>query len=275
LAPVSRRTAIKRTVSTCTVALACAGPLQSGPALAGDQQTGPAAGVKLLVFDVFGTVVDWRSSVIAEGEQLGKAKKLRVDWAAFADAWRGAYGPSMDKVRKGQLPWTKLDDLHRMSLDELLRRFKIEGLTEEEKAHFNRAWHRLKPWPDAVQGLTRLRKRYLIAPLSNGNLGLLTNLAKHAGLPWDCILSAELVRHYKPDPEVYRSAYEFFDLKPGEVMMVAAHSDDLVVPRELGMKTAYVHRPKEHPGKESKLPSKDAVDFIVKDFIELASRLGL
>jgi len=126
-----------------------------------------------------------------------------------------------------------------------------------------------------VEVLTRLRKRYLIAPLSNGNLSLLTNMAKHAGLPWDCVLSAELVRHYKPDPEAYRSAFEFFDLKPGEVMMVAAHSDDLAVPKKLGMKTAYVHRPKERPGKEPKLPSKDAFDFIVKDFIKLASCLGI
>jgi len=275
MAPVSRRTAIRRTVSTCTIALACAGSVQSSPAVAAGQQTDLAAGVKLLVFDVFGTVVDWRSSVIAEGEQLGKAKGLQVDWAAFADASRAAYGPSMDKVRKGELPWTKLDDLHRRSLDELLRRFKIEGLAEEEKAHFNRVWHRLNPWPDSVEGLTRLRKRHLIAPLSNGNLGLLTNLAKHAGLPWDCILSAELVRHYKPDAEVYRSAYEFFDLKPGEVMMVAAHPGDLAVPKKLGMRTAYVHRPKERPGQKTKLPAPGSFDFIVKDFIELASRLGL
>ncbi|MFZ2644378.1 MAG: HAD family hydrolase, partial [Verrucomicrobiia bacterium] len=149
-------------------------------------------GVKLLVFDVFGTVVDWRSSVIAEGEQLGRTKGLSVDWAAFADAWRAAYAPSMDKVRKGLLPWTKLDDLHRKSLDELVQRFKIKGLSEKEKDRFNRVWHRLTPWPDSVDGLARLRKRYLIAPLSNGNLALLTHMAKHAGLPWDCILSAEL-----------------------------------------------------------------------------------
>lgn len=232
-------------------------------------------GVKLLVFDVFGTVVDWRSSVIAEGEQLGRTKGLSVDWAAFADAWRAAYAPSMDKVRKGLLPWTKLDDLHRKSLDELVQRFKIKGLSEKEKDRFNRVWHRLTPWPDSVDGLARLRKRYLIAPLSNGNLALLTHMAKHAGLPWDCILSAELVRHYKPDVEVYRSAFEFFDLKPAEVMMVAAHPNDLWVPKKLGMKTAYVHRPKEHGGPAPKLPPTNAFDFVVKDFLDLASRLGL
>ncbi len=159
------------------------------------------AGVQLLVFDTFGTVVDWRLSIVAEGEKLGKAKGLKVDWAAFADAWRGGYGPSMNRVRTGELPWTKLDVLHRMTLDSLLTKFKIEGLSEAEKDHFNRAWHRLHAWPDAVAGLTRLRKRYVIAPLSNGNVSLLTNMAKFTGLPWDTVLSTELVRHYKPDKE--------------------------------------------------------------------------
>ena len=165
-----------------------------------------AAAVKVLAFDVFGTVVDWRSSVIAEGEQLGKTKKLNVDWAAFADAWRAVYRPSLDRVQKGELPWTKLDVLHRMSLEEILKKFKIEGLSEDEKAHFNRVWHRLKPWPDSVPGLQRLKSRFVITTLSNGNISLLTNMAKHAGLPWDCILSAENVHHYKPDPR---------DLSPG------------------------------------------------------------
>ncbi len=272
---LSRRTALRHILLTSTTVSASAGLIVRGKMFAAELPTGPAADVKLLVFDVFGTVVDWRSSVIAEGEQLGKAKGLSADWAAFTDTWRAAYAPSMDKVRKGDLPWTKLDDLHRMSLDELLHRFKIEGLTEEEKDHFNRVWHRLKPWPDSVEGLARLRKRHLIAPLSNGNLALLTDMAKHVGLPWDCILSAELVRHYKPDAEVYRSAYEFFNLKPGEVMMVAAHPGDLLVPKKLGMKTAYVHRPKEHRGPEPKLPPTGTFDFVVKDFLELASRLGL
>ncbi|HBO43666.1 MAG TPA: haloacid dehalogenase type II [Planctomycetaceae bacterium] len=229
----------------------------------------------MMVFDIFGTTVDWRSSVIAEGERLGRKKGLKVDWGAFADAWRAAYGPSMNRVRKGKLPWTKLDALHRASLDELLRRFKIEGLSEDERADFNRAWHRLRPWPDAVEGLTRLRERYVIAPLSNGNLSLLTNLAKFAGLPWDCVLSAELVRHYKPDPEVYRSASEFFDLRPSEVMMVAAHRSDLEVPKKLGMRTAYVHRPYEGgTGRGSPMPPAGSFDLLVADFGELASRLG-
>lgn len=235
-----------------------------------------AGAVRLLVFDTFGTVVDWRSSIIAEGEQLGRAKGVTVDWAAFADAWRGGYGPSMNRVRKGELPWTKLDVLHRMILDELLVRFKIEGLTEEEKRHFNRAWHRLKPWPDAVDGLSRLKKRYIIAPLSNGNVSLLTEMAKQARLPWDCILSTELVRHYKPDKETYLMPGDFFDLQPGEVMMVAAHDGDLQAAQALGLKTAFVHRPLEFgPGKAPKLPAAGRFDFVAKDFRDLASQMAL
>ena len=185
------------------------------------------AAVKALTFDTFGTVVDYRSTIIAEGEALGKAKGLKVDWARFADAWRSGYAPAMNRVRTGELPWTKLDALHRMTLDRLLREFNITGLSEPEIDHLNHVWHRLKPWPDAVSGLTRLKKKFVIAPLSNGNLALLTNMAKHAGLPWDCILGAELARHYKPDRETYLTAAELLDLKPSEIMMVAAHQDDL------------------------------------------------
>ena len=234
--------------------------------------------VQLLVFDTFGTVVDWRSSVIAEGEQLGRAKGLKVDWAAFADAWRGGYGPSMNRVRKGDLPWTKLDVLHRMVLDELLVKFKIEGLTEPEKDHLNKVWHRLRAWPDAAAGLTRLKKRFVIAPLSNGNVSLLTDMAKFTGLPWDVILSTELVRHYKPDPETYLMPGEFWDLKPESVMMVAAHAGDLNSARKLGLRTAYVHRPfefgKDRPERAPTMPKPDSYDFVCKDFRELASRLG-
>ena len=159
--------------------------------------------IKALTFDVFGTVVDWRSSVIRDGERLGERLGLDIDWAAFADAWRGGYGPSMNRVRTGELPWTKIDDLHRMILDELLKKFGISGLSEEEIADFNRVWHRLDPWPDAAGGLWRLKSRYLISTLSNGNVSLLANMAKYGGLPWDCILSAELAGHYKPDAETY------------------------------------------------------------------------
>jgi 2-haloacid dehalogenase len=232
--------------------------------------------VQLLVFDTFGTVVDWRSAVTAEGEALGKAKGLKIDWAEFADAWRAGYGPSMNRVRSGELPWTKLDVLHRMTLDTLLERYKIEGLSESEKAHFNRVWHRLKGWPDSVSGLTRLRKRFVLSPLSNGNVSLLTEMGKFAGLPWDCILSVELVRHYKPDKETYLMPGEFFDLPPADVMMVAAHPGDLDAAKALGLKTAYVHRPLEYgSGRPSNPPPAGRFDFMAKDFRDLASQLGV
>ena len=240
--------------------------------------TGQYANLKLLVFDTFGTVVDWRSVVIEEGQQLSKTKGLQVDWPAFADEWRGAYGPSMNRVRKGELPWTKLDALHRMSLDTLLTKHNITQLTEPEKVQFNKVWHRGRPWPDSVPGLTRLKTRFTIAPLSNGNISLLTDMAKHSGIPWDCILGAELVRHYKPDPETYMSPVEFFDLTPPEVMMVAAHVPDLQVPKRLGLRTAYVHRPYEGGtggAAKAQMPAAGSFDFIVKDMKELATALGV
>ena len=188
--------------------------------------TGPAD-VRALAFDVFGTVVDWRTSIIREGQQLGRAKGVKADWARFADAWRAGYGPAMDRVRKGELSWTRIDTLHRMILDSLLAEYGITGLSEAEKDHFNRAWHRLDPWPDAVDGLTRLKKKYIITTLSNGNMSLLTNMAKSAKLPWDCILSAELAKRYKPDREVYLMAADLLGVRPQQVMMVAAHAGDL------------------------------------------------
>jgi 2-haloacid dehalogenase len=230
---------------------------------------------QVLVFDTFGTVVDWRSSVIAEGETLGRTKGVKVDWPAFADAWRGGYAPSMDRVRKGELPWTKLDALHRMVLDELLPKYGLSSLSEPEKVAFNRVWHRLQPWPDSVNGLTRLRARFVISPLSNGNLALLTNMAKHAKLPWDCILSTELVRHYKPDKETYLMPGEFFDLPPAQVMMVAAHPGDLQAAKALGLKTAYVHRPLEYgAGKAAPAPAAGTFDYHATDFLQLAQQLG-
>lgn len=231
--------------------------------------------LKLLAFDVFGTVVDWRSSVIAEGEQLGKAKGITIDWAEFADAWRAIYRPYMDKVQNGELPWTKLDDLHRMMLAETLKKFGIQSLSDEEKEQLNRVWHRLKPWPDSVAGLQRLKSRFVIAPLSNGNISLLTNMAKHAALPWDCILSAENVRRYKPDPSVYLLAPQLFDLKPEQVMMVAAHEHDLQAASKHGLRTAYVHRPLEHGArKAAAIPPKERYDIVAADFLELAGQLS-
>jgi 2-haloacid dehalogenase len=226
---------------------------------------------RALVFDVFGTVVDWRSAVIRDGGALGHPN---VDWAAFADAWRSRYAPSMDRVRRGEIPWTKLDDLHRASLDELLDELGIEDLTDAERAHFNKVWHRLDPWPDAVEGLTRLKQRYVIAPLSNGNVALLTNMAKRAGLPWDLILSAELAHHYKPDAETYLMAPELLDLRPEQVMMVAAHVEDLRAARENGLRTAYVPRPLEFGPDREADPPDPRFDLVAEDFVELAEKLG-
>ncbi len=185
---------------------------------------GPApGGVSVLVFDVFGTVVDWRSGLIAEAGRIGRARGIAVDGPALADAWAKSYQPAMDRVRSGELPWTKLEGLLRSVAGDLLVRFGLGDLSVKEKEDFVHAWRRLPPWPDAVEGLTRLRRRRVIAPLSNANVALLTHMARAAGLPWDCILSAELVRRYKPAPEVYRMVPEMFDVKPSEVMMVAAH----------------------------------------------------
>lgn len=233
------------------------------------------AAVKALTFDVFGTVVDWRSTIIDEGAALNRSRGLKLDWAHFADAWRGRYAPSMDRVRRGELPWTRLDDLHRMALDELLVEFSVEGLTEDEKAQLNRVWHRLRPWPDAVEGLTRLRRRFALATLSNGNVALLMNMAKHAGLPWDCILSAELFHAYKPDQQVYRGSADLLGLRPDEVMMVAAHQGDLRAAQAAGLRAAFVTRPLEHgPDAKPDLTPDPAFDVVASDFLDLARQLG-
>ena len=232
--------------------------------------------VKALVFDVFGTVVDWRTSIAREGEVLARRKDItHVDWLEFADDWRAGYGPSMNRVRRDELPWTRIDDLHRMILDELLIKYGLAGLTEDEKRDFNKAWHRLDPWPDSVPGLSRLRQLYIIATLSNGNIALLTNMAKYAGLPWDCILSAELVRHYKPDPETYLMTADLLGIEPSQIMMTAAHKDDLKAARALGLKTAFVPRPLEHgPRREIDTLSEEWIDVFAGDIEDLAQKMG-
>lgn len=232
------------------------------------------SGVKCLTFDVFGTVVDWRGSVIRECEELGRQRGVDVDWAALVDAWRGGYAPAMDRVRRGELPWTRLDELHRMTLDRLLDEFGITGLAEADIAHLNRAWHRLEPWPDSVEGLTRLRRKFVLATLSNGNISLLVNMARHAGLPWDCVLSSELARHYKRDPEVYRMAAYLLDVRPEEVLMVAAHQDDLQAARREGFRTAFVLRPLEYgPNADIDLTPDPDFDLVARDFLDLADQL--
>jgi 2-haloacid dehalogenase len=226
--------------------------------------------VKALTFDVFGTLVDWRGSIIREGAGWGR----QVDWGKFADSWRAGYAPAMSKVREGKLPWTKLDDLHRMILEDLLREFGIEGLSEDEKDHWNRVWHRLSPWPDAVEGLALLKKKYTVAALSNGNMSLLVDLSKNAGLEWDAVLSAEIFRHYKPDREVYFGAADLLGCKPEEVMMVAAHPKDLKAARSAGLATAYVERPLEKgPGGKVDFEVGDSFDLVARDFVELSREL--
>lgn len=238
-------------------------------------QANPVDDVKALTFDVFGTVVDWRSSIIAEGRALEREKGIKADWDAFADAWRGKYQPSLSRVRDGEVPWTNLDALHRASLDELLEEFDIATLDEQEKVHLNRVWHRLQPWPDSVEGLTRLKRRYILATLSNGNVALLVNMAKHTGLPWDAILGAEVARHYKPQPQAYLTTAELLGLAPGECMMVAAHNGDLLAASALGFRTAFVARPTEYgPHQDKDFEAEHDFDVIADSFVELAEKLG-
>lgn len=227
-----------------------------------------------MLFDVFGTVVDWRGSIIRAGQHLGREQGFRIDWEAFADAWRAGYRPAMSRVRSGELPWTTIDGLHRMILDELLGRFGIKGLAQADIDHLNRIWHRLKPWPDARRGLARLRRGYTLATLSNGNVALLVNMAKNAGLPWDCVLSAEMFRHYKPDPEAYLGAAALLGLEPREAMMVAAHKDDLFAAQRCGLATAFVPRPLEH-GPRVRVDAKPerGFDCNASDFEDLADKL--
>lgn len=234
--------------------------------------------VKACVFDTFGTVVDWRSSVIAESTRRGNARGFDINWAEFADRWRMAYAPSMDKVRKGELPWTSLDDLQRMLLDGLLEDYRIEGLSEEEKIDWARAWRRLKPWPDSVEGLTRLKTKYIISPMSNGNVALMAHLAKFADLPWDVILGSDLVRHYKPDREMYLSAPLYLDLKPEEVLMCAAHVGDLQAARACGLRTAFIYRPAEFGGGPAGVPDEanpGEFDVVSESIVDLAKQLGV
>jgi 2-haloacid dehalogenase len=232
--------------------------------------------IRALAFDVFGTVVDWRSSIIAELQSFGETHGLHADWPTLADNWRKGYLPAMDRVRRGELPWTKIDDLHRMILEEILGAAGITSICVEEIDELNRAWHRLDPWPDTVDGLTRLKQRFTITTLSNGNVSLLTNMAKRAGLPWDTVISAELFRHYKPDREAYVGCADLLDIKPAELMLVAAHPGDLRAARDAGLMTAYVTRPLEYgPNQRAHRFDDGEFDFAATDFLDLAAQLGV
>ena len=233
--------------------------------------------VRACLFDVFGTVVDWRTSVSRDLAAWAKQKGIAgIDWTEFAVEWRKLYQPSMQEVRSGRRAWTILDVLHRESLEKLIARYRIEGLAEADVEHMNRVWHRLDPWPDAVPGLVRLKSRLIIAPCSNGNIALMVNMAKRAGLPWDCILGAETARAYKPVPEAYLASCRQLGLAPASVMMVAAHNNDLKAAKAQGLATAFVARPTEHgPGQTTDLAADPAcVDVPARDFVELAAKLG-
>ena len=230
--------------------------------------------VKALVFDTFGTVVDWRTSIIRQLSELGTRKGIQADWEAFADAWRAGYQPGIERVRHGERAWATIDVLHRERLDDLLHTFAIGNLSEDDKQDLNRAWHRLDPWPDSVEGLQRLKRRYILSTFSNASFACLVNMARHAGLSWDCIFCADIVRHFKPYPETYLGVIELLALPPHEVMLVAAHNYDHRHARSHGMRTAYVNRPTEfRPNQTTDLKAEDDWDIIVDSFSELADVL--
>lgn len=233
--------------------------------------------LRALLFDVFGTVVDWRSGVAREGEAMAARLGLPgVDWGSVADRWRALYQPAMEEVRSGRRPFVPLDVLHRENLEAVLAEFGIEGLPASEVDALNLAWHRLDPWPDSVAGLTRLRERYIVAPHSNGNVALMVDMAKRAGLPWDCILGAEVTRHYKPAPESYREACRLLGLRGEECMMVAAHQSDLIAARDAaGVRTAFIPRPDEYAsGRQRDVALRAEFDIVAPDLVALAERLG-
>src|SRR5579871_1703129 len=230
--------------------------------------------IKALTFDVFGTVVDWRSGVAREAERVLAPKGASLDWGRFADRWRARYQPAMEPVRTGARPFVVLDVLHREGLLEVLAEFGVEGLSPAEIEDLNLAWHRLDPWPDVAEGMARLRRRFILASLSNGNVRLIVDMARRAGLPWDAILGAEVARAYKPQADAYDAAARLLSLDPGECLMVAAHPSDLDAAASRGFRTAYVHRPQERgPGREPERPAAGRFGYHVDDFVALAAAL--
>ncbi|MBH68265.1 MAG: haloacid dehalogenase type II [Rhodospirillaceae bacterium] len=231
--------------------------------------------IKALVFDVFGTVVDWRNSIAREAEELLSDKGHKIDWLSFADSWRAKYQPAMKRVRTGEREFVRLDVLHMENLIEVLREFDIKELTQTELNHLNKAWHRLDPWSDAVPGLQRLKERFIIGTMSNGNVALMVNMAKYAGLPWDVILGAEPARAYKPDPKTYLTGVEWLGLDTREVLMCAAHNHDLVAAAATGLKTAFIARPMEYGSSQEKdFEAEHKFDFVTNDINDLANQLG-
>jgi 2-haloacid dehalogenase len=230
---------------------------------------------KACFFDVFGTLVDWRNSIAREAEAILKPLGHSLDWLGFADAWRDEYQPAMEEIRSGRLAFCKLDVLHRRNLERILPRFKISGLPEQTMRHLNLAWHRLDAWPDAAAGLARLKKQCLIAPVSNGNISLMVDLARRNNFPWDAILGAEIAHDYKRKPDVYLASCAAFDLEPEQCMMVAAHCNDLEAAARLGLRTAHTARPDEYGPNTGERAPTVAVDFAAKNLAALADTLGV
>ena len=232
--------------------------------------------VKAMVFDTFGSVVDWRGSIVRDLTRWGNENGFQADWTVFAEQWRSMYQPSMEAWRSGKREFTVLDVLHRESLDVLIEQYGLSKMTEAQREHVNKVWHRLDGWPDAVGGLTRLKSKYIIAPLSNGNISLLTDIAKYTGLPWDLNLSTEVFRCYKPQPESYLGVCHALRLDPSEVMMCAAHNNDLLAAKNCGLKTAFWPRPTEYgPTQTDNLVATEAWDVVAKDIRDLATQLGV
>lgn len=233
------------------------------------------ATLRALAFDTYGTVVDWRSSLLAALHQFGARRRLAADWETFLDDWKAGYRPGMDRVNRGEWPWITVEAIYRRRLDELLPGYGLTALPEAEREALTRAWWRLAPWPDAVPGLHRLRRRFIVTPLSNASFRGMVELARFAGLPWDCVITAEQARCYKPRPEVYRTAVALLGCRPDEVLMVAAHNYDLRAARALGLRTAFVPRPTEYgPGQATDLGPEEPWDLVAADFLDLASQLG-
>jgi 2-haloacid dehalogenase len=271
----------RRSLIRCGTALAAtaalAGPALFAPSRARAQGAAglPMPDVKALVFDTFGTVVDWRNGVAREAERILKPMGYDLDWLAFADAWRKEYGPSMEDIRTGKRPFVKLDILHRENLDRIRSRFKLDKLTEPTLAELNLAWHKLDAWPDVGPAFARLHKRFLMAPCSNGNIALMADVGRRNNLPWDAILGSEIGQGYKPQPKVYLATCEAFNLKPEQVMMCAAHSGDLASAQKLGLRTGHIGRPGEGgPGTGESEP-KGSFDVVGKNFHDFADKLGV
>ena len=231
--------------------------------------------IKALVFDVFGTVVDWRTSIASEAKQCLSKKGYELDWVLFADSWRAKYQPAMERVRTGGRGFVRLDILHMENLIEVLKDFDIKSVTETELNYLNRAWHRLLPWSDSVPGLLRLKKKFIIGTMSNGNVALMVNMAKNGGLPWDVILGAEPAQAYKPEPQTYLTGVDWLNLKPSEVLMCAAHNADLVAAGAQGLKTAFIARPTEYgPNQKHDFEAEHDFDYISENMLDLADKLG-